>query len=62
MAQYRSPPPFNFQEPKWTEWRALFMTFRLVTKLHAEDEEVQVASLTLKHAPCTETVHPRFSC
>jgi hypothetical protein len=45
MAQYRSPPQLNFEEPKWDIWKAQFLTFRQVTKLNNEDEEVQVASL-----------------
>ena len=45
MAQYRSPAPMNFDEQKGDTWRYQFMTFRLVTKLHNEENEVQVASL-----------------
>ena len=45
MAQYRSPPPLNFEEPKWDIWKAQFQTFRKVTKLHEEAEDVQIASL-----------------
>ena len=45
MAQYRSPAPLNFSEPKWDAWKASFMTFRLVTKLHKESEDIQIASL-----------------
>lgn len=45
MAQYRSPTPLNFEEPKWDAWRSQFMTFRLVTKLNEENEKVQIASL-----------------
>ena len=45
MAQYRSPAPMNFDEPKWDTWKSQFMTFRLVTKLHNEENVVQIASL-----------------
>ena len=45
MAQYRSPTPMNFDEPKWNTWRYQFMTFRLVTKLHNEENKEQVVSL-----------------
>ena len=45
MTQYRSPAPMNFDEPKWDTWRSQFMTLRLVTKLHNEENEVQIASL-----------------
>lgn len=45
MAQYRSPAPLNFEEPKWDLWKAQFLTFRKVTKLETEAEDVQIASL-----------------
>ena len=35
----------NFDEPKWDTWKSQFMTFRLVTKLHNEENVVQIASL-----------------
>ena len=35
----------NFDESKWDTWRSQFMTFRLVTKLHNQENEVQIASL-----------------
>lgn len=61
MAQYRSPDPLNFDEPNWDCWKRQFMTFRLVTKLHAEEEEVQVASLKYCMGREAEDIMPTFS-
>ena len=61
MAQYRSPVPLNFQEPRWTAWRSQFMTFRMVTKLHNEEEEVQVASLKYCMGPESEEIMKTFA-
>lgn len=61
MAQYRSPPPLNFQEPKYEAWKSQFMTFRLVTKLHKDDDEVQVASLKYCMGPESEEIMKTFS-
>ena len=61
MAQYRSPAPLNFQEPRWSVWRSQFMTFRPVTKLHNEEEEVQIASLKYCMGPESEDIMKTFS-
>lgn len=60
MAQYRSPTPLNFQEPRWDVWRAQFETFRKVTKLDKEDSDVQVASLKYCMGPEAEEVFLTF--
>lgn len=60
MAQYRSPQPLNFMELKWDTWRSTFMTFRLVTKLHKETGEIQVASLKYCMGAESEDVFKTF--
>lgn len=60
MAQYRSPAPLNFQEPKWDVWRSQFETFSKVTKLNKESQEVQVASLKYCMGPEAEEVFKTF--
>ena len=61
MAQYRAPEPLNFAEPKWDVWKNKFMTFRLVTKLHLESDEVQIASLKYCMGPETDVVMRTFN-
>ena len=60
MAQYRSPAPLNFIEPKWELWISTFKTFRLVTKLHNEPEEIQIASLKYCMGPEADDVMKTF--
>ena len=60
MAQYRSPSPLDFFEPKWDQWRSQFITFRLVTELNKKDEEVQVASLKYCMGPEADDIFKTF--
>lgn len=60
MAQYRSPAPINFEEPKWDHWKSQFLTFRKVTKLHTDEEDVQVASLKYCMGPEAEEIMATF--
>ncbi|CAM1332561.1 Uncharacterised protein r2_g4166 [Pycnogonum litorale] len=46
MSKVRTPECFTFSEPnKWPSWKERFQRFRLASKLHTEDGEVQVSSL-----------------
>jgi hypothetical protein len=61
MAQYRASDQWNFDEPKWDAWKSCFMTFREVTKLDSENEEIQVASLKYCMGKDSEDVMKTFS-
>ncbi|XP_065182156.1 uncharacterized protein K02A2.6-like [Sycon ciliatum] len=51
------PDRFDFSAPqKWPLWRERFSTYRLATKLHKEDGEVQVAALKYALGPDAEPV------
>lgn len=46
MSKFSPPENFRFDQPAmWPEWRERFGRFRLATKLHKEDGEVQVSSV-----------------
>ena len=60
MAQYRSPQPLNFLEPKWDAWKSTFMTFRLVTELNKKSGEIQIASLKYCMGPEADEVLKTF--
>lgn len=45
MAKLSPPDSFNFSSPnQWDEWKQRFLYYRTATKLHKDDEEIQVAS------------------
>ena len=60
MAQYKPPNPLNFVEPNWPKWKSQYETFRLLTKLGEESEEVQVASIKYCMGPEAEEVMKTF--
>ena len=46
MAKFGPPEQFKFNQPTpWPEWKERFLRFRLATKLHKKDGDVQVSSL-----------------
>ena len=46
MAKLQPPEHFDFSnQNKWGEWKERFCLYRKETKLHKEDEEIQVATL-----------------
>ena len=46
MPKFNPPEPMSFDAPaKWPEWKERFARFRIATKLHKDDGEIQVASL-----------------
>lgn len=61
MAQYRPPPPLNFQEPNWERFISQFETFRLLTELDRKPGKIQVASLKYCLGPESEDVLKTFN-
>ena len=46
MPKFNPPESFDFTKPsEWPEWKTRFERFRIATKLHKEDKEIQVSSL-----------------
>ena len=45
MARFNPPAPFSFKPNKWLEWLDEFARFRIATKLHKEEGDVQRDSL-----------------
>jgi hypothetical protein len=61
MAKFAPPQPFDFTKPEqWADWKQRFVRFRLATKLTAETEEIQVASLIYAMGPEAENVFRQF--
>lgn len=47
---------FNFSNPsEWPDWRQRFTRYRIATKLHKDDDDIQVNSLI--YAICKEAEH-----
>ena len=61
MAQYRPPPPLNFQEPNWERFISQYETFRLLTELDKKPGKIQVASLKYCMGPESEDVLKTFN-
>ena len=62
MAKFHPPEPLDFTCPdKWEEWKRRFHRFRLATKLSAESEEIQVASLIYAMGAEAETIFAQFT-
>ena len=46
MPKFNPPPSFNFSNPsEWPDWKQRFERYRIATKLHKDDEDIQVNSL-----------------
>jgi hypothetical protein len=46
MPKFNPPENFNFSNPsEWTDCKQRFARFRIATKLHKEDDEIQISSL-----------------
>jgi hypothetical protein len=46
MAKLQPPENFDFSSPnKWNNWKQRFSFYRTASKLHKEDEDIQVATL-----------------
>ena len=45
MARFNPPAPFSIKPNEWLEWLDEFASFRIATKLHKEEGDVQRDSL-----------------
>ena len=45
MARFNPPTPFSFKPNEWLEWLDGFARFRIATKLHKDEGDVQRDSL-----------------
>jgi hypothetical protein len=46
MAKFNPPTNFNFSNPsEWPDWKKRFTRYRIATKLHKNDKDIQVNSL-----------------
>lgn len=59
MAQ-RPPEKLNFSSPNWDAWRSSFQTFRVVTQLDQEKDDIQIATLRYSMGPESEEVIKTF--
>ena len=62
MAKFGPPEPFKFDQlTTWPEWKERFLRFRLATKLHKEDGDVEVSSLIYAMGWQAEQVFKSFN-
>ena len=62
MPKFNAPEPMSFDAPaKWPEWKERFARFRIATKLHKDDGEVQVASLVYAMGRQAENIFKSFT-
>ncbi|KAK3106947.1 hypothetical protein FSP39_003645 [Pinctada imbricata] len=46
MPKFNPPETFDFSKPSdWPEWKQRFLRYRTASKLHKEDEDIQISSL-----------------
>lgn len=61
MARFNPPESLNFNNPsEWMDWKDRFSRFRLASKLHEDDESVQVSSLIYTMGKEAEHVFKSF--
>ena len=62
MPIFNPPEPMSFDAPaKWPEWKERFSRFRIATKLHKDDGEIQVASLIYAMGRQAENIFKSFT-
>ena len=62
MLKLSPPDRFDFSKPlDWPDWKQNFLRFRLVTKLHKEDGDVQVSALIYTMGREAEHVYKSFT-
>ena len=62
MPKFNAPEPMSFDAPaKWPEWKERFARFRIATKLHKEEGEIQVASLIYAMGRQAENIFKSFT-
>jgi hypothetical protein len=61
MAKFNPPQPFDFTAPGgWSEWKKRFELYRVASKLHNDDEFVQVSALVHAMGEEAEQVFVQF--
>jgi transposase InsO family protein len=61
MAKFNPPQPFDFTAPGgWCEWKKRFERYRVASKLHEDDEFVQVSALVYAMGEEAEQVFVQF--
>ena len=61
MPKFNPPEPMSFEAPaKWPEWKERFARFRIATKLHKDEGEIQVASLIYAMGRQAENIFKSF--
>ena len=61
MAKFGAPSSMDFTNPNgWSEWITRFARYRMATKLHKDDEEVQVNALIYSMGPEAEHIFKSF--
>eukprot|EP00117_Sycon_ciliatum_P032596 scpid32291/ scgid25245/ Transposon Ty3-G Gag-Pol polyprotein; Gag3-Pol3; Transposon Ty3-1 TYA-TYB polyprotein; Capsid protein; p24; Spacer peptide p3; Nucleocapsid protein p11; Ty3 protease; p16; Spacer peptide J; Reverse transcriptase/ribonuclease H; p55; Integrase p61; Integrase p58 len=61
MSRFQPPCQFDFADPSaWDDWLDRFRQYRKVTKLHKDDEDVQVATLLYSMGPQATVVHKQL--
>ena len=62
MLKLSPPDRFDFSKPlDWPDWKQNFLRFRLATKLHKEDGDVQVSALIYTMGREAEHVYKSFT-
>ena len=62
MPKFNPPEPMSFDAPaKWPEWKERFARFRIATKLHKDEGEIQVASLIYAMGRQAENIFKSFT-
>ena len=62
MLKLSPPDRFDFSKPlDWPDWKQNFLRFRLATKLHKEDGDVQVSALIYTMGKEAECVYKSFT-
>ena len=61
MPKFNPPEPFEFSKPSnWPEWKQRFLRFRTATKLHKEEDEIQISSLIYAMGLQSENIFKSF--
>ena len=61
MPKFDPPESLLFDQPsKWPEWRERFARYRIASKLHREDGEIQVSTLIYSMGRQAENIYKSF--
>ena len=45
MTHFKPPEQLDFKNPKWEDWKAAFLTYRMITELDKKPQPIQIATL-----------------